>query len=252
MDTDAPLNYFNYYTEVEDTFVRRRGAHMLVSPLDWALIESWKEIGIPLAVVLRGIERAFDAFDKQPRRHRKVNSIFYCQQSVEESFAEHRQSMVGAAEGDDTEVAASVIGGADDADSPFQRERVEAFLAHIADDLIAARRKAVDRAALEVALDRASSRLSEICDDARSAKRLDAEALERDLTSIDAVLVAAIRESASPESVEAAQVEAKAALKAHKKGMEKAFYAQMVENFVVRRLREEAGVPRLSLFFMDR
>lgn len=251
MEADAPLNYFNYYTEVEDTFVRRRGAHMLVSPLDWALIESWKEMGIPLAVVLRGIERAFDAFDKQPRRGRKVNSIFYCQQSVEESFAEHRQSMVGAADGDDAAVAVQVVGGASDADSPFQRDRVERYLERITDDLAAARVRAEGREALSEALSRACVRLSEIRADAVASHRLDPEALERDLTSLDSLVMGVVRETAAPELLDEARAEATTALKAHKKGMDKAFYAQTFETFVTRRLREAAGIPRLSLFFMD-
>ncbi len=251
MDADAPLNYFNYFTEVEDTFVRRRGAHMLVSPLDWALIESWKEMGIPLAVVLRGIERAFDTFDKQPRRHRKVNSIFYCQQSVDESFAEYRQSMVGAADGDDSAAAVQVVGGDADADSPFQRERVERYLERITDDLASARVRAEGNELLSEALSRACSRLAEIRGDAVSSRRLDPEALERDLTSLDSLVMGAVRDSASPEALEEARSEAKTALKAHKKGMEKAFYNQTFETFVSRRLREAAGVPRLSLFFMD-
>jgi len=249
MDADAQFNYFNYYTEVEDAFVRRRGAHMLVSPLDWALIESWKEMGVPLAVVLRGIERAFDAFDKQPRRHRKVNSIFYCQQSVEECFAEHRQSMVGAAE--ETGSATTPIAGGDGPDSPFERVRVERYLERVTSDLAAARARAEGRGELEEALDRAVARLGEIRADVEAARRLDPEALERDLTSLDALVVAAIVGTASTEAVEGARSEAKSALKAHKKGMDKAFYRQMFDKFVSRRLCEAAGVPRLSLFFMD-
>lgn len=251
MEPDAPLNYFNYFTEVEDTFVRRRGAHLLVSPLDWALIESWKDMGIPLAVVLRGIERAFDTFDRQPRRHRKVNSIFYCQQSVEECFAEHRQSMVGAADGDDAAATAQVVGGADDADSPFQRDRVELYLERMTDELAAARPRSVDRPALDEALGRACGRLREIRDTVETAKRLDPEALERDLTSLDTLLMDAVRGTAPAEAVDEARTDAKAALKAHKKGMDKAFYTQTFETYVARRLREGAGIPRLSLFFMD-
>ena len=44
------MNYFNYFTEIEDAFVRRRGKHLLLSPMDWALIESWKELKVPLHV----------------------------------------------------------------------------------------------------------------------------------------------------------------------------------------------------------
>lgn len=42
------LNYFNYFTEVEEQFQRSRATGLfLLSPLDWALIESWKKRGHP-------------------------------------------------------------------------------------------------------------------------------------------------------------------------------------------------------------
>jgi hypothetical protein len=95
-DSTDRLNYFNYFTEVEEEFVRRRGKPLIISPLDWALVESWKNSGIPLHVVLRAINRAFDARDSRSHIVR-VNTIFYCEQAVEESFAEHRLSQVGGA-----------------------------------------------------------------------------------------------------------------------------------------------------------
>src|SRR4051812_29211234 len=58
------LNYFNYFTEIEDTFIRRRNKHLFLSPLDWALIEGWQERGIPLHIVIRSVESVFDVFDK--------------------------------------------------------------------------------------------------------------------------------------------------------------------------------------------
>jgi hypothetical protein len=72
------MNYYNYFTEIEDEFVRRRGSHVLVSPLDWSLIEAWRQLEIPLAIVLRGINASFDTFDRLPKRGRKVNSLLYC------------------------------------------------------------------------------------------------------------------------------------------------------------------------------
>src|ERR687893_1092072 len=89
------MNYFNYYTEIEDTFVRRRGKHLLLSPLDWALIESWKTMGVPLHVALRGIEKSFDSYEARPR-NRSVKSLMYCQEEVEAQFAEWRESQTGA------------------------------------------------------------------------------------------------------------------------------------------------------------
>ena len=84
------MNYFNYFTEIEEEFVKRRGSHMMVSPLDWTLIETWKQRGIPLHIVLRGINSSFDGYDQRLSRGRKVNSLFFCQQEVEALYQEGR------------------------------------------------------------------------------------------------------------------------------------------------------------------
>src|SRR5262249_45510396 len=89
--------YFNYFTEIEEEFVKRRGSHMLVSPLDWALIESWKQRGIPLHIVLRGIHSSFDGYDHRKHRGRRVNSLLFCRQEVEAMFEEYCESRVGSA-----------------------------------------------------------------------------------------------------------------------------------------------------------
>jgi hypothetical protein len=77
-------NYFNYFTEIEEHFQRRRGSLLLLSTLDWALIETWREAGIPLAAVLQGIDEAFDKYDarKNKARVRRVNGLAYCAQAV--------------------------------------------------------------------------------------------------------------------------------------------------------------------------
>src|SRR5690349_198507 len=78
----AVENYFNYFTEIEEHFQRRRGTGLLLNTLDWALIETWKDAGIPLEAVLRGIDEAFDRYDARPSKTRKVNSLAYCAQEV--------------------------------------------------------------------------------------------------------------------------------------------------------------------------
>ena len=91
------MNYYNYFTEIEETFIRRRGKNLLLSPLDWALIESWQERQLPLHIILRGIEKVFDLIDKQPNRKRSVKSLLYCKEEIEAQFAEWLESQVGAA-----------------------------------------------------------------------------------------------------------------------------------------------------------
>ncbi|PYX93991.1 MAG: hypothetical protein DMG67_02730, partial [Acidobacteria bacterium] len=75
-------NYFSYFTEIEEHFQRRRGSILLLSTLDWALIETWKDAGVPLEAVSWGIDEAFDRYDKRPWKTRKVNSLAYCAQAV--------------------------------------------------------------------------------------------------------------------------------------------------------------------------
>src|SRR5437870_4315069 len=99
------LNYFSYFSEIEDTFIRRRGKHLMLSPMDWALIESWKERGVPLHVALRGIEHSFDSYESKKRK-RSVKSLLYCQEEVEAQYAEWLESRVGSQDATaDSEVA---------------------------------------------------------------------------------------------------------------------------------------------------
>src|ERR1700761_1867989 len=78
-----PSNYFNYFTEVEERFQKARGTSLfLMSPLDWALVESWKNAGVPLEAALRGIDAAFEKWRTKRKRGQNVNSVAYCAQAV--------------------------------------------------------------------------------------------------------------------------------------------------------------------------
>src|SRR5574341_2364985 len=108
-------NYFNYFTEIEEHFQRRRGTTLLLSTLDWALIETWKEAGIPLEAALRGIDAAFDKYDRRPTKTRKVNSLAYCSQEVLAAAEEMKEAAVGI-----TSTASSESAG-------FEPGRIAAF-----------------------------------------------------------------------------------------------------------------------------
>jgi len=84
-------NYFNYFTEIEEHFHRRRGSTLLLSTLDWALIETWKDAGLPLEAVLRGIDATFDRYENRPSGSRKINSLAYCAQEVLAAAEEMKQ-----------------------------------------------------------------------------------------------------------------------------------------------------------------
>lgn len=248
------LNYFNYFTEVEEEFVRRRGKQMLISPMDWALVESWKSAGIPLHIVLRAINEAFDAYDARAQKHRKVNSIFYCQQAVESAFADYRLSQVGgdATPSETPEPERKTLSSDAGKQEAFPKEAIQDFLARSDDELGQAARAASlsGRTEIEDAITRARARLKEIVLEINLSNRVNAEAIERDLDAIDRMILEGAAKSCGEEELKTIRAEAAAQLRSYRKKMDKAIYEQTLQNFISRRLREMNKIPRLSLFYL--
>jgi hypothetical protein len=245
------LNYFNYFSEIEDAFVRRRAKHLLLSPMDWALIESWKEMDVPLHVALRGIEKAFDSWESKPRK-RSVKSLLYCQEEVEAQFAEWRESRVGAAD-EPGELKENGGQRASQGDGlPFSRRAILEHLQRGRSRLleVGAGRKLIGEDDFSDALARAVALLSELEQDFAVAALPDAQKLEVSLTGLERMLSDALRSAASSEQIAANEREVKEQLKPYRKHMEPAVYQQTFANLLLKRLREQFGVPRLSLFYL--
>ncbi|MEP6707704.1 MAG: hypothetical protein ABJC05_09300, partial [Pyrinomonadaceae bacterium] len=186
------MNYFNYFTEIEDTFVRRREKHLLLSSMDWALIESWKEMGVPLHVALRGIEQAFDSYQAKPRK-RSVKTLLYCQEEVEAQYAEWLESRVGAGEGEAGEIGADT-GATEPArhhgESPFSRPAILEYLQRVRAELLATRerKKGSEGNTLDEALARAANLIADLEKEFAGSKRSNAQQLEVSLTGIERML----------------------------------------------------------------
>jgi len=237
------MNYFNYFTEIEDAFVRRRGKHLFLSPMDWALMETWKEQGIPLHIVLRGVERSFDSFEAKPRK-RSVKSLLYCQEEVEAQHAEWLESRVGANPSTDTEEVS--------AKTPFSktavREHLERSRRNLSDLAQTRERQSLDE--LSEALVRAASLLVAIENDLDTGASMDTRRLEDSLTGLERMLNEALLSVTSTSDLQTAKSELKKQLSPYRSQMEPAVYNQTLENLLLKRLREQAGVPRLSLFYL--
>lgn len=235
------MNYFNYFTEIEDTFVRRRGKHLFLSPMDWALMETWKQQGIPLHIVLRGIERSFDSFESKPRK-RTVKSLLYCQEEVEAQYAEWNDARVGA----------SSSTGSDSEHTPFSLEAVSEHLernrAALAELAETRRQKQEDD--LSEAMRRAASLLSDIQTDLEAGAPLDTRKLEDSLTGLERLLNDSMFAVASDKELEAHKAAVKDQLKPYRSQMETVIYNQTFNNLLLKRLREHYSVPRLSLFYV--
>jgi ribosome maturation factor RimP len=239
------LNYFNYFTEIEDTFVRRRAKHLMLSSMDWALIESWKEMGVPLHIALRGIEKAFDSWESKPRK-RSVKTLLYCQEEVEAQYAEWLESRVGA----------EVEGEPDEPETispdkvPFNRAAILEHLRHARTQIAALIETRNDSIDLVEALRRAVTQLSDLEREVEQSRQPEAQKLEVSLTGIERMLSDALQQSAPQEQQAELSAEIKKQLKPYRGHMEASVYEQTVNNLFLNRLREQLGIPRLSLFYL--
>lgn len=224
------MNYFNYYTEIEDTFVRRRGKHLFLSPLDWAMIEGWKGRGIPLHIVLRSIEAVFDVFDRQPAGTRTIKSLFYCREEIETQYKEWLTSQTGKGDQESENV-----------NSEFTVERIREHI-----DECSAKLAACSVESLSEGIERALTHLSEI----KANLTDDFDTVDKTLSDVESLLDRTLLENWEPDHLAGLEASVKTQLKPYKSEMEPEKYRQTYELMVMKKLREEAGIPRLGLYFL--
>jgi HPt (histidine-containing phosphotransfer) domain-containing protein len=221
------LNYFNYFTEIEEHFQKARATSLfLLSPLDWALIESWKSAGVPLEAVLRGIDAAFEKWRAKRSRAQMVNSLAFCSQAV----------MVEAqrlADGSPQKASAP-------ASDPFPADELTKYLKSNA---VAVRATGVTEfVQIAESLERI---LDELPEQAR-----DLEALEQRLTALEQKLIALARSRESEETALAGRRELDSYLKPYRGKMSAPQIAMLELQFLQRVTLASAGLPRLSLFYL--
>ena len=218
-------NYFNYFTEVEEHFQRARGTGLfLMSPLDWALVESWKNAGIPLEAVLRGIDHAFEKWHTKKTKSRMVNGVAYCAQAV----SEEAEAMANGAPPKRQQTVSA----------PFELEELRAFLTANA----ATVRERPGFAEI-------ANSLQELADDAETHYG-DLEELEQRLTSLEEKMSAIVRTSLTDDELFAMRRELDTAMRPYRGRMTAEQLAMLERQYLDRRIQEKAGLPRLSLFYL--
>lgn len=215
----------------------------MLSPIDWALIESWKERGVPLHVALRGIEHAFNSHEAKKHK-RTVKTLLYCQEEVEAQYAEWLETRVGKRDEREEE-------GDDDLKSPFPRDVVLKYLDESLAELtqLYDQRRSIDDDLTEAAA-RAVVLLTEIKNDYATVAAPSARKLEDSLTGLERLLSDALRSTLSPDEMANIRAEIAAQLKPYRRHMDKEVYERTLDNLLLKRLREKFGVPRLSLFHL--
>lgn len=217
------LNYFNYFTETEEHFQRARGTSLfLLSPLDWALLESWKNSGVPLEAVLRGIDVAFENWRGRKVKTQMVNSLAFCAQAV----LTEAQVISGAAQPKTRPQAAP----------PFALDELRAYLESNA-------------AALPPEYAETAASLSKLAAEAEQHYN-DLEALEQRLTVLEERMLALARSRQTEEQMLAARQELDRQLRPYRGKMTADQLSMLEKQYLERHLLEHSRLPRLSLFYM--
>ncbi len=238
-------NYFNYFTEIETRFQSRRGSILLLSTLDWALIEAWREAGIPLEAVLLGIDGAFDKYDarlhKARGRLRKVNGLAWCAQSVMLATEAMQEAAVG------TNTPASQTAR----ESGFEEVRVATYLTGNAQALLGAKLPGNAGETLAEIAQRLNAMAAELREQVAAQGTIRTEELETKLTALEARMFAALTLNSSEDTLLALREQAARELAPYRGKMSAVQLKQVTEQFLHKRLLEGAGLPRLSLFYMS-
>lgn len=236
-------NYFNYFTEIEERFQQRRGALLLLSTLDWALIETWREAGIPLEAALRGIDAAFDKYESRQKRARmqRINGLAWCAQAVMQAAMEMSEAAIGS--------GSAAADAAAPAESGFEHQRVAAHLTAAAQALDAAE-------VAPEACHTTAARLREIAAEVAASTgeksaAVDLETLERSLTVLEEKLFAALKVAAPEEQLLGLNEHADRELAPYRSRMGAVQLRQVKEQFVHKQLLASYNLPRLSLFYMS-
>jgi len=236
------MNYFAYFSEIEERFSRRRGSILLLNTLDWALIETWREAGVPLEAVLRGIDAAFEKYETRKARGRaqKINGLAWCAQAVLQAAEEQVEASTGLAP-----VAPRAR------ESGFETERVAGFLERNAGLLQT--RNVAGQAGLQALEDRLTAtalRLLELAAELRGPAPPPLDELDRILTVLEDKLFAALEAAAPETELVALRAQADRELATCRGKLSAVQLRQIQQQFLHKRLLELRGVPRLSLFYM--
>ena len=226
LDDDWVYNYYNYFTEVEEHFQKVRGTSLfLFSPLDWALVEAWKDSGVPLEAVLRGIDAAFEKWRGRKSKTQMVNSLAFCAQAV----LTEAQRMAGTAAPARSRESAP----------PFPLEDLRDYLVGNA---AAVRRAGAPYDEIATALERLAAQAE--------MQYQDLEELERRLTVLEEKMIASARSRQSEEQLLDTRRQLETQLRPYRSKMSAAHLALLEKQYLERNLLEKSNLPRLSLFYV--
>ncbi len=228
------MERFTYFSDIEEHYQRRRGSILPSSPVDWCLMETWKEAGIPLEAVLRGIDAAFDKWERRAKKTRKVNSLAYCQQAVLAAMEDLQEAALGSTR--------------DPSATSIANEDLARYFERNAQQMEKTRHPSAE---VRTLVDGQAATLKELAAEVAASERpADLEGLERRMTVMEEKLFAALWSHASDEELLEARAQAERELAPYRGKMSAAQIEQLLRQYGNKRLLERHGLPRLSLFYL--
>jgi len=238
-------NYFNYFTEIEEHFQNRRGTPSLLSPLDWSLIESFQSAGIPLEVVLRGIDRAFEKRSRRSARPQKINSLAYCTQAILAEYEHHGDSLAG-----------SSSQSGDKALPTESSETDRANLIQLLDKAVDLLKQSKSQSPFQPGttvgevIGSTILALQEIKTEIAACRHPDYERLEMRLSTLEEKVLASLISSLSEDGLVAVRAEVSSEIQRHRRGLRAEQMALLERKMLHKRLFDQFRLTRLRLFYL--
>jgi len=238
-------NYFNYYTEIEEHFQKRRGTLALLSPLDWSLIESFQSAGIPWEIILRGIDCAFEKRSKARSKTQKINSLAYCTQAILAEYERHQESLAGSSS--QIEAKSSPVGS-----SETDKANLLQLLDKACDLLMRSQVQSPvpPESPLVGVIEDTVSSLQAIKTEISTCQHPDYEHLEMRLSTLEEKILASLISCLSEDVLMAVRTEVSSEIQRHRRGLRAEQMALLERKMLHKRLFDRFHLPRLSLFYL--
>jgi hypothetical protein len=241
-----PFNYFNYFTEIEEYFWRKRGAHMLVSPLDWAILETWQKAEIPLSAVMKGIDRAFESYARSKRglAGKKLKTLAYCVDAVLDAAEEEKEAAAGKGPALAKKSASTT--------EAFSRDEIRRFFLRNAERYKAASNAfALSQAEMSARSRDTAEKLLSLLERVETPGQINLDDLERHLTVLEERILTSLSATASDDLLVEIKRDLDVQLAPYRRKMTAEQVSTLERRYIQKRLFDAHHLPRLSLFYLS-
>ncbi len=227
-------NNQEYFRKIERKFNQLRGSPLLISPKDWALMVEWKDQGIPAVVIIEALEKGFEKASFHGTTKRSINSLSYFKHIVEEHWKAFQKRRIGKVESRSSQTDLS---------------NIKKYLEGLAQSLMELSQKFFKKhPLLSITLKEASQSIVSILERNLNTQE-NMESIEEQLSVIDDAIGDSLLQQIDKDKIRLIHHDAEVELSSMGHFMKEEYYRDIKKRYVLKILRKEYGIPRVSLFF---